>query len=201
MISDQTLDAIKTATDLPSLISEYGVKLHRSHGGFLALCPFHAEKTPSFRIHAAGKYVGRYKCFGCAAAGDALTFLMQIEGIKFQTAAEILSLRTGISLDRQRVRPVQRVFDREDIAMCQWWWENRLTAIRASLDLAFAKHESPEDRACNLIGAFSRWVDGVPVRDRLEMFRRMVRSQERYDWRDAVKWDKEFGDAWMSLAQ
>ncbi len=60
---------------------------------FWACCPFHSEKTPSFHVDEAK---GRYHCFGCGAGGDAITFLMETEGLSFPEAVEVLAGMAGV---------------------------------------------------------------------------------------------------------
>src|SRR5438477_9987576 len=88
-IPDAVLDEIKRRTDLASLSSEH-VALKRSGRGFLGLCPFHEEKTPSFHVDPER---GFFHCFGCSAGGDVIAFVMQITGASFPEALRHLSQR------------------------------------------------------------------------------------------------------------
>jgi len=69
---------------LDKLILKY-VKLERSSRGFIGLCPFHKEKTPSFHVNVDEGY---YYCFGCGASGNGITFLMNVDGMTFVEALE-----------------------------------------------------------------------------------------------------------------
>ncbi|MCB9898436.1 MAG: DNA primase [Planctomycetes bacterium] len=60
-----------------------------------ACCPFHHEDTPSFHVRPR---LGLYKCFGCGASGDAFSFVMQLQGIGFREALELLAERAGVTL-------------------------------------------------------------------------------------------------------
>ena len=80
----------------------------------MGLCPFHAEKTPSFSVNPE---IGRYYCFGCQATGDAISFVREVEHLDFVDAVERLAARAGITLryddkavakDRGRARPAGR---------------------------------------------------------------------------------------------
>ena len=62
---------------------------------FVGLCPFHAEKTPSFNVNPE---MGRYYCFGCQASGDAISFVREVEHLDFVDAVERLAARAGITL-------------------------------------------------------------------------------------------------------
>jgi DNA primase len=93
-IPDEDVAAVRAATDIVALIGEY-TPLKRSGTRFQGLCPFHSEKTPSFSVNEAE---GLYYCFGCQAAGDAITFLRTIEGLSFVEAVERLGARAGVRI-------------------------------------------------------------------------------------------------------
>lgn len=93
-ISDETLQLILSKIDINDVIGEY-VHLKKSGKNYLGLCPFHAEKTPSFSVHVEKQF---YRCFGCGAAGNAVSFLMDIEGYSFPQAVQVLGEKVGINL-------------------------------------------------------------------------------------------------------
>ncbi len=64
-------------------------------GSFKGLCPFHDERTPSFTVRPA---TGRWRCFGCGESGDAIEFVMKIDGLGFADAVERLAQRAGVQL-------------------------------------------------------------------------------------------------------
>lgn len=64
----------------------------------MGLCPFHAEKTPSFSVNAEQ---GFYYCFGCHAGGDGISFLRELHGLTFREALEQLAARAGILLPEE----------------------------------------------------------------------------------------------------
>jgi DNA primase len=64
-------------------------------GGYIGLCPFHDEKTPSFRVSRERQ---NYHCFGCGKGGDIFSFVMETEGLDFRAALELLAERAGIEL-------------------------------------------------------------------------------------------------------
>lgn len=70
------------------------VKLKRVSGGFVGLCPFHHEKTPSFYVYDTSQ---RFKCYGCGQWGDALDWLMLTKGISFGQAVDELAGDTAPS--------------------------------------------------------------------------------------------------------
>ena len=88
------IEEVKKKTDMVALVGEY-VELKRAGRNFKGLCPFHHEKTPSFMVN---EELQIYKCFGCSKGGDAISFLMEIEGLEFGEALKKLAERAGIKL-------------------------------------------------------------------------------------------------------
>jgi len=90
------IDRVRESTDLVELISEV-TKVKRSGRTFMAVCPFHEEKTPSMSVDQAR---GLYHCFGCGKGGDVFTFVQETQGVDFADAIEMLAKRAGITLVR-----------------------------------------------------------------------------------------------------
>jgi DNA primase len=90
---------VKASVDIVGLVGEY-VRLKRvgSTQSYIGLCPFHTEKTPSFRVHANHQF---YKCFGCGQGGDVFKFVQEIERITFYEALKQLAERSGIPLPKR----------------------------------------------------------------------------------------------------
>lgn len=88
------IDRVREATDLVDLISEV-TKVKRSGRSFMAVCPFHEEKTPSMSID---RVRGLYHCFGCGKGGDVFTFVQETQGFDFGEAIESLAGKAGITL-------------------------------------------------------------------------------------------------------
>ena len=93
-ILDDDVARVRDATDLVALAGEH-LALKRVGKRFIGLCPFHAEKTPSFNVNPE---MGRYYCFGCQANGDAISFVREVEHLDFVDAVERLASRAGITL-------------------------------------------------------------------------------------------------------
>lgn len=115
LIPKEKIEEITSRIDLAELIGQY-VSLRSNGGRYIGLCPFHAEKTPSFNVNPAQ---GFYHCFGCKESGDAFKFLMKIEGLSFTEAAEKLAAKTGVSLEAHESAPedkekteISRLFSR-----------------------------------------------------------------------------------------
>ena len=97
-IPDSTIEEIKARTDLADLMSSYGVELKRSGSSYMACCPFHHEKTPSFSVQPDK---GFYHCFGCGKSGDAIRFVQEQEGLTFIEAVKKLAQRAGVEIQER----------------------------------------------------------------------------------------------------
>lgn len=106
------IDEIKERLDIVEFIGAY-VPLQRAGRYYRALCPFHAEKTPSFYVFPDSQ---RWHCFGCGEGGDIFTFVMKREGWDFATALEELARRAGVEL---RPRTPEQVRADEEKARLQ----------------------------------------------------------------------------------
>ena len=89
---------IQKKIDIVSLIERH-VPLKQSGNGYIGLCPFHKEKTPSFSVTPNTENGGFYHCFGCQKSGDAFTFIMEKEGYDFIGAMKALAGEYGILWD------------------------------------------------------------------------------------------------------
>ena len=95
MLYDQYfIDDLKDRADLVRIIEPYA-PLKKKGANWMACCPFHQEKTPSFSVNPSK---GFYKCFGCGKGGNAFTFLMEIEGLNFPEAVQRVAEMHGIPL-------------------------------------------------------------------------------------------------------
>src|SRR5512144_1363962 len=99
-IVDEDIARVRQASDIVAVISEH-VALKRVGMRWQGLCPFHAEKSPSFSVNQAE---GLYYCFGCQARGDVITFVREIEHLDFVGAVERLASRAGIELRYDEAR-------------------------------------------------------------------------------------------------
>ena len=102
-IPDEKISEVTEATDIVDLISGY-VKLQKKGKNFFGLCPFHTEKTPSFKVDPVRQL---YYCFGCHKGGNAITFLMDYEKLSFIEAIELLAEKAHISLPRMKTDDAQ----------------------------------------------------------------------------------------------
>ena len=93
-IPDEILQQIRDRVDIVDLIGRH-VTLKKAGRSYKGLCPFHNEKTPSFNVNPDRQ---AYYCFGCQEGGNALTFVMNIEGLTFPEAARALARDVGIEI-------------------------------------------------------------------------------------------------------
>lgn len=93
-LPDEWIDEVREKNDIVDVISEY-VLLKPQGKGFVGLCPFHTEKTPSFHVNPEKQL---YHCFGCGAGGNVFTFVMAMEKLDFVEAVKFLAERVGMTL-------------------------------------------------------------------------------------------------------
>jgi len=95
--SDNFKEILKQQADIVRIIGDY-VKLKKAGArNFSGLCPFHAEKTPSFSVHATRQF---FHCFGCGESGDVFTFIQKVENITFPEAVRLIAQKLGIPMPK-----------------------------------------------------------------------------------------------------
>ncbi len=119
MIDRDTIDRIYAAADIVEVISDY-VTLKRKGANYEACCPFHGEKTPSFKVSPSK---GMFKCFGCSKAGNAVSFVMEHENITYPEALKIVAKKYGIEVkEREETEEdVRRNNNRESMFALNAW--------------------------------------------------------------------------------
>ncbi|MCB0979065.1 MAG: DNA primase, partial [Ilumatobacter sp.] len=136
-IHEDDLERLRATLVLSDVVQGY-VALRRVGRNWVGLCPFHAERTGSFNVRDE---TGRYRCFGCGAAGDVFKFVQEIEHVDFVTAVESLASKAGIQLrytsggegrDRQRRKQLIEAMH----TAVDWYHERLLTGpdARAARD-------------------------------------------------------------------
>lgn len=91
----EIIEQIVSRLDVVDLISEY-VVLRKAGATYTGLCPFHQEKTPSFRVNREKQI---FKCFGCGAGGNAFEFYKKYHSLEFKDALREMANKTGVELD------------------------------------------------------------------------------------------------------
>ncbi|HET7339965.1 MAG TPA: DNA primase [Methylomirabilota bacterium] len=96
--SPAILDEIRAGVDVVELVGRF-VNLRKAGQNYKGLCPFHAEKTPSFMVNPRK---GIFHCFGCGVGGDAFGFLMRQDRLSFPEAVRALARQAGVALPEDR---------------------------------------------------------------------------------------------------
>ena len=115
MIDRATVEKILDATEIVDVISDF-VTLRRRGANYIACCPFHNEKTPSFSVSPSK---GIFKCFGCGKAGSAVTFVMEHEQMTYPEALKYLARKYGIEVHEQRFRVCLQVLCGRPVQHCR----------------------------------------------------------------------------------
>lgn len=131
-IVDEDIERVRAASPIVDVVQQL-VALRRVGRRWTGLCPFHAERTPSFSVNDE---LGRYYCFGCGAKGDVFRFVQDVEHLDFVGAVEWLAGRSGITLryttagegrDRQRRKRLVEAMT----AAVEWYHQRLLTGSDA----------------------------------------------------------------------
>ena len=93
--SDDFITELKEKIDIEEIISSY-VEIQRKGRNLMGVCPFHAERTPSFCVYPSS---GSFYCFGCGAGGDVITFLRLIEHWDYVETVKFLCEKAGMNYD------------------------------------------------------------------------------------------------------
>ncbi|NWK99191.1 DNA primase [Sphingobium lactosutens] len=156
----QDVERAKARFDLSHIVGRH-VKLRKAGNEHVGLCPFHNEKTPSFRVNDAK---GVFHCFGCGARGDAIDFIMNFEGREFVDAVAILLGEEGLpeAAPRDRAALVrQEKADRAAAVLAaQAEWQDTLSIKGTPAELYLASRGITADvPATARYGRVALWRD------------------------------------------
>src|SRR5256714_10279065 len=122
------LDDLKRQADIVRVVQDY-VQLKKKGANWMACCPFHKEKTPSFSVSPAKEI---FYCFGCHKGGSVFNFVMEMERVSFPEAIKLVAEKSGVPLpvmvDDSRFQ-ARRLESEEVIELNKWallWWEQQL---------------------------------------------------------------------------
>lgn len=122
------IDDLKRQADIVRVIQDY-VQLKKKGANWMACCPFHKEKTPSFSVSPAKEI---FYCFGCHKGGSVFNFVMEMERVSFPEAIKLVAEKSGMPLpkliDDSRFEARRHEAD-EVIELNKWaleWWEQQL---------------------------------------------------------------------------
>lgn len=113
MIPESFIQELLNRADVVEVIDKR-VQLKKAGANYVACCPFHQEKTPSFSVSPSKQF---YHCFGCGAHGSAITFLMEYEGFTFVEAVQQIASELGLAVPNEKVldkKNVKANFDIEE---------------------------------------------------------------------------------------
>ena len=142
------IERVKSANDIVGTISSY-LPLKKSGANYVALCPFHTEKTPSFSVSHSKQI---FHCFGCGEGGNVISFVMKYENLPFVDAMKQLAERAGIPTPHAKEeRELTRLYDvnREAAA----FYRQRLkTAAEKSTVAEYVKKRAMDAGTLELFG-------------------------------------------------
>lgn len=125
-ISRDFIDKLTSTADVVDVISDY-VSLKKNGRNYTGLCPFHSEKTPSFVV-SMDKQI--FHCFGCGAGGNALGFIMKIEGLEYPDAIRFLAKKYNLDVpednyNKENTKIRQRILEINKIS-AKFFYDNLL---------------------------------------------------------------------------
>lgn len=152
MIPQDTVNKILDSAQIVDVVSDF-VSLKRRGANFIACCPFHNEKTPSFYVSPAK---GIYKCFGCGKSGTAVGFVMEHENMTYVEALKYLARKYGIEVKEKEETP-------EEIAARQRS-ESLLLVLDYSEQFFQKSLDTPEGKSIGYAYFRSRGLEDATIR-------------------------------------
>jgi hypothetical protein len=215
MIHPESGSRIRAAVPISDVVGSY-VRLKKSGPDDLTgLCPFHQEKTPSFKVHPQA---GFFKCFGCGKVGDVITFVKEIERKTFPEVIESLAQQYNVNISPERdsrtrkqilqqretvaeISREARVFWREfgrqqwlRIRMCEgqirrfmeWSWENELDDdLAEQVDVVW----EAADQLIALSEGCLRWMWGLTIPEMIREYSKIRSSILAEEMRNRIARD------------
>jgi len=124
------IDDLRRQADIVRVVQDY-VPLKKKGASWMACCPFHKEKTPSFSVNPTKEI---FYCFGCHKGGSVFNFVMEVESVPFPEAIKIVAEKSGVPLPKliEDSRYEARRHEADDvIELNKWaleWWEQQLAS-------------------------------------------------------------------------
>jgi DNA primase len=161
------IDDLRRQADIVRVIQDY-VSLKKKGANWMACCPFHQEKTPSFSVNPAKDI---YYCFGCGKGGSVYNFVMEIERVTFPEAVKIVAEKANVALpamvNDQKFEARRKESD-EIIELNSWaleWWEAQLeengVGARAAREYLTKREIKDETRRAFRLGYAPDSWDGL----------------------------------------
>lgn len=141
-----TIAELKQNIDINILIESAGVELRSRGARQMGLCPFHAEKTPSFFVFPDN----RFKCFGCGESGDAIDFIQKLYGLSFQDALRHLGIdRQDPEITPEMRKQIKQRKQRAELVKAFRRWEvvtsNKLASLIRNAHKLLSQIENTND--------------------------------------------------------
>jgi len=154
-IRDEVIASIRERLPLDQVIGDYVQLRPAGAGRMKGLCPFHDEKTPSFNVNVS---LGFFKCFGCGASGDAISFVRELDHLSFTDAVEVLARKAGVEVvyeqggaaPRQQSSQRQRLLDAHKEAAA--FFVQQLSSPEAEIGRAFLRERGFDDASWTRFG-------------------------------------------------
>ncbi|MCX8056017.1 MAG: DNA primase [Ignavibacteria bacterium] len=163
-IKEESIRELLAVADIVYVVGDY-VHLKQSGRNYVALCPFHKEKTPSFTV---SRDKGLFHCFGCGVGGNVVTFLMKLENLTFVDAIETLAKKFGVKLEYETTfyprqdEELEKLYEYSSIASL-FFQKNLLETNEGSSALKYLQDRGIDENTIKLFRlgyALSAW-DGL----------------------------------------
>ena len=155
MIPQDTVAKILDSAQIVDVVEDF-VSLRRRGANFIACCPFHNEKTPSFYVSPSK---GIYKCFGCGKSGTAVGFVMEHEGLSYVEALKYLAKKYGIEVveKEETAEEIARRQRSESLLLTsefahKFFVENLATEEGRTIGMAYFRSRGLEDETIRKYG-------------------------------------------------
>jgi len=150
---EEAVAQIKERLDIVDVISKY-VVLKKAGGNYIGLCPFHQDKNPSMSVSPTK---GIFKCFSCGTSGDALSFIIKIEGKDFKEVIEELAEKFGIELPKShgntaKLKPLKEQMINACAKAVKFYTKNLLTSNDATKARTYLKSRDITDEVIKEYG-------------------------------------------------
>ena len=142
MIPPAFIQDLLSRVDIAEVVGRH-VQLRKGGANLSGLCPFHAEKSPSFTVSPTKQF---YHCFGCGASGDAIRFLTEYSGMTFIDAVKDLAQQVGMTVPEEDSSPAER-----ELAAAQKQRRNTLTDVLAKAADHYRKQLKNSPRAVDYL--------------------------------------------------
>jgi len=136
LIPQSFISDLLNRVDIVDVVGKH-VKLKKAGANYQGLCPFHQEKSPSFSVSPTKQF---YHCFGCAAHGSAIGFMMEYSGLSYVDAIEDLARSAGLVVPREErsvrdvIKQKQAIALSEVMNMASDWYAQQLKVSQRAID-------------------------------------------------------------------